>query len=194
MLIVSGADLVGKSTVVQHTVKLLNEEYDLPHMPMHLARPPENFDSFDGYVDKMSRDTVWDRFHLDEIVYRQLDERRSSITPLKYELVDARLSILGGMVLVITAEDDVIRRRYEARGDQMYDLEHVLRVNHRFRDLTNCGWCDCRGQIYTPRVDGSFDLPSESDTDMEHLRDWVSRQVEAYVRRQLELAELLFAE
>lgn len=189
MLVIEGGDLVGKSTLVKRAVERLNAR-GWPHMPMHLTRPPEDFDYYQGYVDKMSLETVWDRFHLSCLAYRRHDDRRCSMTPLKYELVDAAHRMLGGMVIVVTASAAVIEARYARRGDAMYDLPHTLDVNQTFIDMTGLRWITVRDAEYQYHIDASIFIKDESDESMQKANEWIDDVVDQYMRRLDELVAL----
>lgn len=152
MLIIDGADLVGKTTLAKAIVGNLND-IDYMHMLMHLSRLPETFDAHRGYIDKMSVDTVWDRFHLSEIAYRMHDDRHSNLTPIKFDLVEASMRLIGGYSIVMTADDDVIKARHKSRNDELYSLEHILQVNQTFIQMQNCSKIIMRGREYRYHID-----------------------------------------
>lgn len=152
MLIIEGADLVGKTTLQKECVRLLNLR-GLPHMPMHLTRPPANFDYYRGYLQLISRDTVWDRFHLSSLAYRQCDDHECSMTPLKYSLVDAKIRQMPGFIVLIVGEEKTIRQRFQSRGDTMYSVEHIVSVNRAFERMIVTRDVSVRGRDYRFDVD-----------------------------------------
>lgn len=176
MLVISGADLVGKTTFVDACVKLLQNR-GLQHMKMHLSRPPASFDYYMDYVDKMSVTTVWDRFHLDSLAYRQHDDHECQLTPLRWDLVQAEFIRTCGYQVVLVAREEAIRRRYAERGDTMYGLDHILRVNEAFRKI-----CDglrstvrVRGAEYRYRIDEDGDVEDELITPESVVANYVKR-------------------
>lgn len=190
MLIFDGADFTGKTTMVLYATRYLQEQHGAAHMPMHLTRPPETFDYYRGYLDKISVETVWDRFHLSNLAYRSHDDHVSSMTPLKYELVDAALRQAGGFVVAVWAERDVIRERCAARGnDTMYDLEHILRVNSTFHDIAENRRVTMRGAHYRPIIDADIHV-DRNEFDLTELNPLL----DAYYDRLQSIAELLSGE
>lgn len=153
MLILEGADLTGKTTLARTLASRL-EEQCLGHMRLHLTRPPKDFDFYRGHVDKISRDVIWDRFHMSMLAYRRHDEYPSDLTPLKYSLVDAAVRLIGGFTVVLTADTSVIESRWaNNKKQELYDLPHVLDVNATYGDIASGREVTVRGQTYRPDVD-----------------------------------------
>ena len=186
MLIFAGADLVGKTTITKAAVKLLNEEFDLPHMYMHLGRPPESFDYYGQYMDMCSVATVWDRFHIDCLPYRACDDHLVTMTPLKYSLVDASITMLGGRRVVVTADEEVIRTRHSQRDDDLYSLDHILKVNQEFASLVTNGNYMMRGDLYRPIIEDVIHI----DKHEYDVNECVRPIVQAYVKNLDELVNL----
>jgi len=134
ILIVSGGDLVGKSTFCRAALAAIND-CGLPHMAAHLSRPPACFDYYGGYLEMIRPHVVYDRFHLDALAYRKCDDHESSLTPLKYDLVDAAIREACGFIVLVTADEATVRERHAQRGDDMYDIEHIVMVNSVFNQM-----------------------------------------------------------
>lgn len=184
MLIVSGGDLVGKSTFVRHAYERL-DELGFRHMPHHLTKPPASFDYYKGYLELVSPHTVWDRFALDCLPYRNLDEHPCTMTPMKWSLVEAACKRAGGFQVVMYAgDDDTIRKRFKANrpGEtHMYPLEHALRVNDEFRRMRSHSTYTMRGLHYRVAIDAVIDTDMDPvdpviDLYIEHFRKWTSLQ------------------
>jgi len=182
MLVVSGADLVGKSTFCAKVLKILQEDYKLPHMLHHLSRPPASFDYYQDYVDILSVYSVWDRFHLDSLAYRACDDHPSRMTPLKFAMTEAQFRLNCGYQVVLYTDQHVLQNRYDLKGDPMYSIEHIKRVNEKFVEM--CYKRDdhfvVRGQGYSPRID----MYGESTDSM------IECVVESYVARLKEFSAI----
>lgn len=114
MLIIEGADRVGKTTLCHKLVEALAPAG--PWMYRHFGPLPESWYHPWDYFPHMSRHVVQDRFHLSEWVYRRAEgQTNPNLTFEKYRLVDAQLRLLGGVTVVITASQKIITDR---GGDQ----------------------------------------------------------------------------
>lgn len=143
MLIVEGTDGVGKTTLCK---KLLTKLHT--HIYAHFTRLPPGFDYFWGYVERMSRHVVQDRFHMSEVAYAVARGEPPHIDPDQYALVDARLRLIGGFTVVVTAEPSLVKERW--RADQMYNLGATLEAGRMFIDIVS------RPNYYRADVDYHF--------------------------------------
>jgi len=185
VLIIEGADLVGKTTFVKQATAMLHSR-GYAHMPMHLTRPPAEFDYFRQYIDLCSPQTVWDRFHVSTLAYRQHDDHPCALTPVKFDLVEAAVRAVGGYVVVLYADDDQLCERHMARGDDMYGLEHIMKVNRTFKSMATDYAVDVRGARYRYRVDAFGNSTTRDDAEA-----WlVEKVVDGYLERLDEIMEL----
>lgn len=182
MLIFDGSDLVGKSTLASRAVNELND-FGLSHMLMHLSRPPASFDCLSGYVEKMSTMTVWDRFHLSNIAYRAHDEHPTMMKPWKLDMVEAHMRLVGGFSIIVTANDELLRSRYAERGDALYSLDHILRVNDTFAKMAHTTQYEMRGDTYRYHIDAHLHVTDDQDAVNARL----SAIVDDYMRRLLDM-------
>lgn len=107
MLIVEGADRVGKTTLCRKLVDRLNQHG--PWMYRHFGPLPKSWVHPWDYFPCMGQHVVQDRFHLSEWVYRQAeDQTNPDLTFEKYRLVDAKLRLLGSVTVVLTANRKII--------------------------------------------------------------------------------------
>jgi hypothetical protein len=152
MLIIEGADLLGKTTLCR---RLLAE---LPgHEYAHLSRPDPGFDHFWGYMGRCSPQLVQDRFHMSEAAYAMATARGSMLTPEVYRLVDGQLRSMGAYTVLLTAHDELLRRRcLEADRPEMFDTDTIVRANGWFGKLSTP-----RATAYTCDVDYRVSLSDE---------------------------------
>lgn len=108
-IIVEGADGTGKTTLV----KLLAERYDLDicHCTQN---DPADFDFYKQTARK--ENIVWDRHTIGELIYPNVFGRKQQIG-----IEDARLAIAyarenDGVVLILTADNEVIKKRLLSRN------------------------------------------------------------------------------
>lgn len=152
MIIIEGADLVGKTTLAK---TLLGRRYlaDEGYWYKWMCKPPINFDGCRGYIDMAYMKSVQDRFHMSEIVYRAVDGMTPCITPEKYRLVDAHLRLMGVInVLIICTTEDLIKERHKLR-EELYDEESVCRANYYFGLIADSGVFQTKSGTYRPDVD-----------------------------------------
>jgi thymidylate kinase len=148
MIIVEGADLVGKTTLAKKLVTILNEEYDSPHIYRHLSRLPKIWRDCSARLGPRatpaslhealaSRWIVQDRFHMSEVMYASARQDEPMLTPIAYWLLEARLRARFGMMTILlidaTTDSEVITSRW--REGEMYSLEQVKAVNKQYRTL-----------------------------------------------------------
>lgn len=128
MLIIEGADLVGKTTLAHKLVKELDG-----HVYKHFSRLPESFDYFWGYVENAVTHSVQDRFHMSEVPYALCRGEEPRVR--NYEMLSAYLRChCCAFTVVLYAEDRLIEERYVAERE-MYDLSQVLSANRWFYDV-----------------------------------------------------------
>ena len=185
MLIVEGPDAVGKTTLCK---KFLDR---LPgHVYSHMSRPPKIFDRYWGHVELMGRKVVQDRFHLGEIVYPTVRGETPKITPMEIRLLDAKIRLLGGMTVLVTATRDLLETRL-SNQEQMYSAADSLKAADIFRSNKYFGAGLGRGLSiwngYEVDIDVKIDL-SESNPFVSD--ESVDRIVETYLHRQREVLNI----
>lgn len=127
MIIVEGADLVGKTTLCKELVR--RSSFDLAYN--HLSRLPESFHRFYDYLELIKPSNVFDRFHMSEIAYiAARREKQGSTNFAWYAAIDRMIIDAAGMIIIVTADEPLIRSRM--RDDEMYDMDTILRANEAF--------------------------------------------------------------
>jgi hypothetical protein len=185
MIIIEGADGVGKTTLCK---KLLNSGRLDDHVYAHFTRLPAGFDYHWGYAERMSPRVVQDRFHMSEIVYAAARGEASQLTPELYRLVDARLRLIGAYVVLVVADEGLVKSRWDA--SQMYDLEKTAAAARMFKSL-----CDWAAYIDADSKPAEPDRFAEYAVDIDQLivlneerpyatDDDVDLILEAYLHRQ----------
>lgn len=150
MLIIEGADLVGK-TVLSKALCLRLNALGWPHVYQHLSRLPTTWaaDAVQNYSRLCSPYVVRDRFHVSEPVYAQARGELPMLTPETYRQVDRLVHCTSGYVIVITASPSLIEQRYrEHAAREMYDLDKVLAVNDAYGAMAHRTFGD-----YQPAID-----------------------------------------
>jgi thymidylate kinase len=173
MLIIEGADCVGKTTLAKKLLRVLDN-----HVYAHFTRLPSGFDYYWGYVERMSVNIVQDRFHLSEIVYSRVRGVESPLTPELYRLVDAQVRLRAGYTILITADEGLVRKRWD-KG-QMYNIDDTLRAVSLYNDLTEVrlGFGDFSD--YTPDIDAYYHCTEGNPYVPDYIID---QMVNDYYRR-----------
>lgn len=188
MLIIEGADCVGKTTLQKEFVKRLNAA-NMPHVPHHLSRLPDSFDRYHGYKRLCNTTGVFDRFHMSEIAYqygRREELGSYGLTTEKYRQVDGMLRLHGSYVVVLSMEPSDAPELLQQRWDQsreMYDQALVLHVNEWY-DTVSRQWGmwnqDDKKDTYVMDVDAVF---HETLTVPFPTVEFIDEVIEQYVAR-----------
>ena len=169
MIIIEGADKVGKSTFANELLKLTGFEY------RHMTKPPEDFDHVAGYMDGVAARVVQDRYHLGASVYGQMLGLGGFPTYQEMRIVQRYLRWQGAVVVILSCEDWRMEELLAADevSEEMYDPATIRAANRGFRALTSCSnhgepWCDMH-------IDVTDGWPDE--VDMTKIVDlWKRRQ------------------
>lgn len=128
-VILVGPDCGGKSTLAE----MLRKYYDIPKRSNR--RPGSDLATVYEMVDFALHHIPFKPFILDQwqfpvdIVYRgTLNNERSPITCLTEYLLP-HLEQHKVLFLHITASDDVLRQRFDVRGDALWNIDQILRVS-----------------------------------------------------------------
>lgn len=130
VLIVEGADATGKTTFCREYAAAHNARY------LHAEAPTTN-DWIDEYVHPISfdRPIVCDRWHMGEIIWPTIFERRSLFATFdEYEHCTRMLLGLGASIIVVTRNHDDIVATLKERGEQD-TIREVLAADEMFRAL-----------------------------------------------------------
>lgn len=177
MIIVEGTDCVGKTTFCHQLVVALNERDELinSYTYAHLSRLPRGWNKYWSYEQRMCRRVVQDRFHASEIAYSIARGDEPLLDEFSYEFVDCKFRLLGGMHVLIVADEDAIRSRLSHKPDEMYDADLIIRAQDAFMCMSR---------------EGAFDFTLDVG-DMFVTFDQLEMVVERYVNRQCALHQIL---
>ena len=137
MLIVEGNDCLGKTTVVNKLCTILDERYNLAVVPQHFGLLPTSWDYFNDYVPFINSRVVMDRFIMSEVVYGYGLRNGAKLTPERYERLQARLTLVGAMTVLITCLNDNTYGRildeHVGRAEE-YDRRDLMCMNAVWRN------------------------------------------------------------
>lgn len=156
MIILEGADCVGKTTAAQAICEIIQKRYapTVHHTKLygHMSKPDSSFDHFSDYIS-MVREGVQDRFHLGSIVYGRMLGCGNYPTSRKMRSLQRYLSWAGCYVVIMTAERRWLYEKLQkSLKEEMYSVEQILDANECYRalaDTSNRGvkWCDASWDV-----------------------------------------------
>lgn len=183
MIVIEGPDLAGKSTLAAALEQHITREMRTRHpLVRHLRRPEQHFDPYWGYDQLISRDVIMDRLHLSHVLYRHVGNESHKVDPVRYSMLDAAITRVGGVVVLLAPDPDVIAERYDrlvAQGRQeLYPREHTLRVADAYNKLAVTGCVDTATGTYHPKLDLVFVEPCPvADIVDVVTTNWLLRQL-----------------
>jgi hypothetical protein len=172
MIVVEGPDLVGKSTLCRALLRALYE-LNAPAVIRPFTRLPKCWRYPQDYLPHYHRFGVFDRFFPSEWAYSiaRGEAADARLTHDAFRQLDARLTLVGGVRVLVTAEPALIRQTFERRGDDMYPLDVVLQANEAFLQPWSVEWADER--YHRDREDG---WPSDPGFVRRVVDLWQERQ------------------
>ena len=137
MIIVEGPDHVGKTTFCKLLQFKMHQTGHLAQL-LHMSKPPDDFDYYQGYLRELRPGNVYDRFHYGAYVYGATvglhPVTRWSFA--KMELVHRYIHLQGGLVVLLYAPDDVWYSQHLDTGkDEMFDKSSILKANLAFQSI-----------------------------------------------------------
>lgn len=139
MIIVEGADNVGKTTLCEALCKATSLPY------AHLSRPPVGFDHLGGYVSNITP-RVQDRWHLSALVYgMMLGTGRWPIRD-EYALIQRYLEWAGAITILLIADEPswLSAKLDESKKRELYAKPTIMAANDGFRLLAKATGPDGR--------------------------------------------------
>lgn len=186
MLIVEGADCLGKTTLCKKLIAMLHAR-GCPATYQHLSRLPASW-KFPGDYRQMIRPwAVQDRFHMSEVAYALARGDEPLISPTDYQIVDAWTRCVGSCTVVVAANARHLNELFEKHkhADEMYNLSVVARANEHYWAMSDGGIGD-----YVPDVafrvkinDADCRWPAERDYELADI-------VDEYVKRVHRIAQI----
>lgn len=134
MLIIEGADHLGKTTAAKAIVKAAAKDCRYPIRYAHMGRPNGAFDFLHDYQDMSSKFAVQDRFHIGGLVWHN-----NMITVSGLRIIEGRLMALGSICVIFYTSDEVwYEKALRERGkEEMFSPEVIMAANRKFKELAD---------------------------------------------------------
>lgn len=143
LIIVEGTDGTGKTTLIEELRELLAELPTGGLVEVLHRGPPEDHplveyeDALHGYAPGSGVHMLCDRWHLGELVYAPLYRDGSELGGRHgagRRHVELFLQSRGALLVHLTADEDEVHRRLDARGEDYLKREHVGHTLRAFDD------------------------------------------------------------
>jgi hypothetical protein len=133
MIIIEGADHLGKTTLAKAVAEKLGWKY------FHHTKPRPKFSYFSEYLEQARPESVWDRYHLGAMVYGEwLGCHRTSLTPTRMGRISRFLQWQGAMIVIVYTSDHQWYENFLAtdKKKEMFDVDTIMDANRCFGYLT----------------------------------------------------------
>lgn len=126
LIVLEGADGVGKTTVAALLSRILDADV------IHATREtPNTFEWFHSIIrEARDRNIIADRFFWGQFVYQSTGERKLSWEGLSD--LERELNLSGGVMVYVTAPDEVVMTRLNSRGEQLSLPLDTLKARYEF--------------------------------------------------------------
>lgn len=184
MLIVEGADNLGKTTACKRLVELADERRFLPAYYAHMGRPPARFDFKYDYRDRISFFAVQDRFHLGSLVWH-----KNVMHPHKMKFIQEELKKFGSITVIFYTTNPIWYRKKLDERQEMFSTDLIVRSNSLYSLMATSG------KLYDCEVDVDFTIPIHQDSEGVKYPDdkilnsildtWEQRLEQPHVRKRI---------
>lgn len=158
MIILEGADCVGKTTAAHKLCEIIKARYRSDAMTRtlyrHMTKPSNEFDHFADYLH-LVHEGVQDRFHLGSIVYGKMLGCGNYPTSRKMRCLQRYLRWSGCFTVIMTAERKWLSDQLDKSAkSEMYAKEQILDANECYKALASShnreeAWCDLALDVTT---------------------------------------------
>ena len=170
MIILEGADCLGKTTAAEALCKRMASEFgggDSAYY-RHMTKPPDTIDHVAHYFNGVGCH-VQDRYHLGSVTYGRIIGGGSFTTPRRMRVVQQYLRWMGCVTVIFVASRQFLADQLKRAGSrkEMYSRANILDVNEAYWGLANSSnngvqWCDylidvTHGWASQQRLDEIFD-------------------------------------
>lgn len=135
MIIITGTDNTGKSTLAMH----LSNKFGIPIMERYPQLPPKDYDDWYRFIVQMldkDEEQIADRFYIDELVYGPVVRGKVGITEHQLKVMNKLVAEEKPLVILCHREISEISRSYSER-DQYLDAAKIGEVQNSYFEVTD---------------------------------------------------------
>lgn len=137
LIIIEGADCTGKTTLAKELIKTIGEK----HVSFISKGPPtsdnpivEYLWPLANYAPNSNQHLICDRWHVGEMIYPKIFNRKSIMTTTEFELINDVIHKLGGVIIYLEPPLSKVHERFNTRGDKFISNIDVLTESYiRFK-------------------------------------------------------------
>ncbi|PHR92023.1 MAG: hypothetical protein COA69_09665 [Robiginitomaculum sp.] len=175
MLILEGADNLGKTTAAWKMMKIAKAKGVKNLGCHHMGRPDKSFNFCSDYGPMMGHSLIQDRFHLGALVWHD-----GVMNFPRLRAVEDRLATFNPLIIVFTADTELFD--YKATldpGRELFDLDSIVKANGIYEDITRGHFALEESPDFKVRVDDHYVMRHETDfPDDDQLEQWVDMWME----------------
>jgi thymidylate kinase len=134
VIIIEGADLVGKTTLAEELSMKINVPQTGIWIDLNNPKPAviSVSKTLNQIIQAIKPDIIFDRSFISEWVYSKIKNREDEY--LK-DLINDWKQHDNLFLFNLFAKDEVLRQRYKSRGDKLFSLDEVLKANELYQKL-----------------------------------------------------------
>jgi thymidylate kinase len=134
IIILEGADLVGKTTLANAMSSRLHIPQtgiwiDLNHPQPAVISVSKTLKMV---IQVLQPDIIFDRSFMSEWVYSKIKNREHEYIN---DLIEEWKVVNDLFLVILYAKDDVLKQRFEVRGDKHFSIDDILRANTLYQEL-----------------------------------------------------------
>ena len=160
-IIIEGCDCSGKTTLAKNIKKYLEELGADNISTMHCtSKDPKDVDYY--YQLMRSKNTIFDRHFLGEMIYPDVFKRLPELTEYEYDTLMDRAKLLGVKIIVMCPPNEILRERLrnERPNEEPEVISSVEMINNSFTKLAENAVKKYDHVLIVNPSDGNVDLES----------------------------------
>ena len=181
MIIVTGVDNTGKTTLVNHLVDKFKDR-GLKQIEKYPTLPPTDGMDWAGWVvNKLitkNRFTIADRFYVEEFVYGPLLRGSMCIDSNIVRSINTMIMQVKPLIIWCNTDIETIRKTFMERAQLEGVYERIGKLQHKFEEVLNSFPFD-----QCPQYTYNFKTDPDYKTIDQVVDAWITREEVEYERR-----------